>query len=314
MHRILFMMMLMLSGQENQPWWPSQWGANDEAGASNTITPQKVLEAVALIKRGTIYRLGHPYEAGMPLFGQRTWKLIIPSLPSSTSLGKNRLVYNEELVTAELGQVGTQFDGLGHIGIALGAEGDLRNMRFYNGFTLQDMASAYGLKKLGIEKIKPIFTRGVLLDIAGYRGRMLAKGEEITTDDVVGAMAKEGLKEIRAGDVVLIHTGWGALWMKDAAFNSGAPGIGIKVAQWLAEKQIVCVGTDTWSTEVVPNPDSGLAFPVHNELITKRGIFIQENLDLTELARDKVYEFAYVFVPLPMKGATGSPGSPIAIR
>jgi kynurenine formamidase len=219
------------------------------------------------------------------------------------------------MVSSEIGQVGTQFDGLGHIGVLVGNDGDLNAMRFYNGITAAEMSSPYGLKKLGIEKVKPFFTRGVLLDIAGYKGRMLDKGEEITVADVQGAITKQGLSDIRPGDAVLFNTGWGALWMKDdARFNSGTPGIGLAVAKWLIEKQVAYVGSDTWPTEVIPNPDPDLAGPVHIELLTKNGIFNHENLDFSTLLQDRIYEFAYIFVPVPLKGATGSPGSPIAVR
>lgn len=279
------------------------------------MTPAKVLEAVKLVKTGKVYRLGRTYEAGMPLFGQRTFKLTIPGMPTGGPLGKNRIIYNEELLTAEISQVGTQLDGLGHIGIATGSDGDLSAMRFYNGVTAAEVASPYGLKKLGMEKVKPFFTRGVLVDIAGYKGRMLEKGEEISLADARGAMARQGTADLTPGDAVLFHTGWGALWMKDnARFGSGEPGIGLEVARWLVEKQVAYVGSDTWGTEVVPNPDPAQVFPVHQELITKHGIFNHENLDLGELVRDRVYEFAYIFVPVAIKGATGSPGSPIAVR
>ena len=178
-------------------------------------------------------------------------------------------------------------------------------MRFYNGLTAAEISSPYGLKKLGIEKLKPIFTRGVLLDIAGYKGRMLDKGEEITTADLQGAMAKQGLSDLKQGDAVLINTGWGTLWMKDnARFDSGAPGIGLAAAKWLAEKQVALVGSDTWPVEVNPNPDPNVRGIVHQEMITKNGIFLHENLDLSELLRDGAYEFAYIFVPVPLKGAT----------
>ena len=297
------------------PWWPSRWGPTDEAGASNWMTPEKVVEAVKLITAGKVYRVGRVYEAGMPLRGQRTYKLTIPTVPTGGPFGKNQLIFNDEFVTSEIGQVGTQFDGLGHIGALVGNEGDQKAMRFYNGLTAADITSPYGLKKLGIEKLKPIFTRGILLDIAGYKGRMLDKGEEITLADVQGAMAKQGLADLRPGDAVLINTGWGALWMKDnARFDSGAPGIGLEVARWLAGKQIALVGSDTWPVEVNPNPDPDVRGVVHQELIMKNGIFLHENLDLAELIRDRAYEFAYIFVPVPLKGATGSPGSPIAVR
>ena len=102
--------------------------------------------------------------------------------------------------------------------------------------------------------------------------------------------------------------------MDNEQYNNGAPGIGLEVAAWLIEKEIVVVGADTWPVEVVPNPDPELVFPVHGELITKNGIHIQENLDLSALVADEVYEFAYIYIRMPLVGATGSAGSPIGVR
>ena len=106
----------------------------------------------------------------MPLFGARVFAVRIPGTPTGGPFGKNKLVYHDEFVATEIGQVGTQFDGLGHIGCITGKDGDMTEMRFYNGFTEAEMANAYGLKKLGIEKVKPFFTRGVLVDVAGSQG------------------------------------------------------------------------------------------------------------------------------------------------
>ena len=146
---------------------------------------------------------------------------------------------------------------------------------------------------------------------------MLEAGEEISMEDVEDALDMQGMDEhdIRPGDAVLFNTGWGSLWMVDNdLFNSGSPGIGLEVGAWLIEKEVTVVGADTWPVEVVPNPDPTLAFVVHNELLTKNGILIQENLDLSELAQDGIYKFAYIYVRVPFKGGTGSPGSPIAIN
>ena len=85
-------------------------------------------------------------------------------------------------------------------------------------------------------------------------------------------------------------------------------------ARWLCERKIVMVGADTWATEVIPPEDADRPFEVHQELLVRHGIYNLENLDLDGLARDKVYEFAFIFAPLPIKGATGSPGNPIAVR
>jgi len=137
---------------------------------------------------------------------------------------------------------------------------------------------------------------------------------EITAPDLTGALEQQGT-EIRPGDVVLIHTGWGSLWMRDnERFVQTQPGIGLEAGQYLVDRQIVMAGSDNWGIEVVPNPDDSLAFPVHQLFILKNGIYNLENLATEELAADGVYEFAFIFTPLRLKGATGSPGNPIAIR
>ena len=293
----------VLRGQTER-WYPSRWGANDQRGAANRITPAKVLEAKNLITRGTIYHVGRVYEAGMPMFGTRHYSLRIPhafKIP-----GSNQPVYHDELVSGELGQIGTQFDGLGHLGI-----GDL----FYNGNNRSEFAQPEGLTKLGIENVGPLFTRGVLIDVARYKGvSQLQASYEITAADLRGALQRQDL-EIRPGDVVLIHTGWGALWMKDnAKYIQSCPGIGVAAAQFLADEEVTVVGADNWGVEVSPNPNASLAAPVHQLLLAQNGIYLHENLNTADLARDGVYEFAFIFVPLPLKGATGSPGNPIAIR
>ena len=290
-------------GQAGNPG-ASPWGPTDQRGAANRITPQKVLEAKSLMTRGTVYQLGHVYESSMPLFGTRHFSLKIPQ--TFGPLGSNRTMYHDEVVSAEIGQVGTQFDGLGHIGV-----GDI----FYNGNDRADFSKPDGLTKLGVENVGPLVTRGVLVDVAAYKGvARLDGGYEITPADLRGALERQRT-EVRSGDVVILHTGWGSLWKVDnAAFGANAPGIGLEAAQYLVEREVVLVGADTWSMEVVPNPNPDLQFPVHQLLIPRNGIYIFENLLTEELARDRVYEFAFFFAPLRLKGATGSPANPLAIR
>ena len=165
-----------------------------------------------------------------------------------------------------------------------------------------------------MEHVKPFFTRGIVLDIAAVRGGPMNAGEEISVADIEAALEKQGIGAPTEGDVVLIHTGWGRHWITDnATFNSGCPGIGLEAAAYLIEKGVAVVGADTWPVEVVPNPDPNLAFPVHQELIPKNGIFIHENIATERLIEAGVSEFAYIFSPLPVKGATGSPGAPLAV-
>jgi len=292
------------------PWWPSEWGPEDERGAANRLTPAKLKEATALIGEGRIYELGRDYEAGMPLFPGRHYSLTIPGSPTHGPFGENQAVGHDELVSGQIGQVGTQFDGLGHLGTRIDGED-----RFYNGFRRRDFGTPYGLERLGVENVGPIFTRGVLIDMAAYKGvDRLAVGEVITVEDLRGALDRQQTR-IGEGDVVLIHTGHGQLWMVDNdEYNRGGPGIGMEAARWLAEQKIVMTAADTSAVEVIPSENPKLAYPVHQELLVRHGIYNLENLDLSELAADEVYEFAFIFAPVNFKGATGSPGNPIAVR
>lgn len=144
MRRIALVLALALGGgttamaQETPiepPAWPSVWGPDDERGATNRLGPEKVLEAVGLVDEGRVYSLGRTYERGMPLFGGRHYSLTLVSSPTGGPMGSNRMVYHDEMVSGELGQVGTQFDGLGHVGVRVGDE-DV----FYNGIRLSEMA------------------------------------------------------------------------------------------------------------------------------------------------------------------------------
>ena len=304
----LLVNLMLVSGYAQQS--PSEWGPEDQRGAANRLTPAKVMEANKLIKTGKIYQLGKVYEHGIPLFGSRHYSLIIVGGPSGGPLGDNKLVWHDEMFSGEIGQIGTQFDGLGHIGTRMGNE-DV----FYNGFKRSDFSKAYGLEKLGVENVGVFFTRGVLIDVAGYKGvERLEVGYVITVADIEGALKKQNVS-VGEGDVVIFRTGHGTLWMKDnETFNAGQPGIGMAAGQWLVDQKIAMVAGDTWGLEVVPGEDPALAFPVHQLLIVQHGIYILENLDLEELAKDQAYEFAFVFSPLRLKGGTGSPGNPIAVK
>ncbi|MCP5144879.1 MAG: cyclase family protein [Gammaproteobacteria bacterium] len=298
------------------PWWPSEWGPEDQAGASNRITPEKVLEATSLVKRGKIYELGHVYTNDMPLVGARSYSLRL--LPGGDAAGRNGNVGNDEFVAAEIGQVGTQFDGLGHIGAEMKmADGSVQRV-FYNGYTAREMNAKDGLRALGVEQLKPILTHGILLDIAGYKGvQRLAPDYEITVADARGALARQGINEsaIKPGDAVLFRTGYGPLWYSDTAtYNADAPGIGVEVARWLVAKKVTVTGGDTFATEISRNPDPELFGPVHQELMTKNGVFNIENMIFEELVNDGIYEFMFIATPIRYKGATGSPLRPLAIN
>jgi len=291
-------------------WWPSPWGPDDQRGAANRLTPEKVLEANKLIRTGKVYSLGRVYEHGMPLPGKRHFSLTIPGSPTQVAEGKNMLVSHDEMFSGEIGQVGTQFDGLGHVGVRL-PDDDY----FYNGFKLSEFGDAYGLKKLGVENVGVFFTRGVLIDVARQKGvERLEPGTVITAKDLQDTLKAQGVR-VTEGDAVFIHTGHGKLWMKDnKTYGDGEPGIGMDAAKWLSAQKTVLTGADTWAIEVVPSENPERPFEVHQWMLTRHGIYNLENLDLEDLAADKVYEFAFIYAPLRLKGATGSPGNPIAVR
>ena len=159
----------------------------------------------------------------------------------------------------------------------------MTEMRFYNGFTEHEMANAYGLQKLGIEKCRPFFTRGIVVDVAGLKGRMLNMGEEITVADVQAALQRAGHRGVehprRATGCSSIPGGAVSGRRTMPSSTRASPGSGWRSRAGASAKQLALVGADTWATEVVPNPNPDLVFAVHNELITKNGIFNHENLD-----------------------------------
>jgi len=312
--------------RDKGPWWPSAHGPQDQAGNSNYITPEKILKSLRIPKTGQTYELGHVYEAEMPQYGYRPYFLTI--IPAATPVKEGQGVAQQDYFTGFIGQMGTQFDAFGHQGKAVRmADGSLKNV-YYNGFTQEDLSGRNrgvgGLEALGVEHVKPIVTRGILVDIAGFKGvDALESRYEVTLADVRGALQKQGVREdsIEAGDAILFNYGWAIHWgnpakYNDARFfvgeNQGSPGIGVEVARWAVEKQASMVGADSCCVTIQPptRPELG---NVHHELLFG-GVMMLENMDLRELARDRVYEFLYLNLTERIRGATGSPVRPIAVR
>jgi len=283
---------------------PSKWGASDERGSANHRKPASVLNAARLIRTGGVIEIGHVLRAGMPI--QATRRFDLHTKRTFMNPQSNQRGSNEEVVTTELGQVGTQFDGFAHQ-----SHGD----SLYNCFKISDTSTRTGFNKLGIEKVGTLMTRGVLIDVAGLQGvDTLPDAYEITVQDVQQALHKHNLT-LRPGDAVIINTGWGRLWEKDnARYMKSAPGIGVAAAEWLVQQDPMLVGADNGPVEVSPNPDAQISLPVHQIMLVVHGIHLLENLKLDELAAQGVHEFAFVMQPLKMQGGTGSTVAPVAIR
>ncbi|OLB95057.1 MAG: hypothetical protein AUH30_16215 [Candidatus Rokubacteria bacterium 13_1_40CM_68_15] len=283
---------------------PSKWGAGDQRGSGNHAKPENVLRAARLIRTGEVIELGQVLSADMPISSTRQFNMHVKRTFMNPQ--SNRRGSNEELVTSEIGQVGTQFDGFAHqtIGNSL-----------YNCFKQDDITTRTGFTRLGIENVGALVTRGVLIDVAGLKGvEMLPDTYEITATDLQRALQRQSLS-LQPGDAVIIHTGWGKLWGKDnARYMKSCPGIGVGAAEWLARQDPMLVGADNVPVEVSPNPDPQISAPVHQIFLVVNGIHILENLKLDELAAKRVNEFAFVMQPLKLKGATGSTVAPIAVR
>ena len=303
---------LALFGQtrEKGPWWPhAVWGPEDQAGASNWITPEKVIEAAKWVRTGKIYELGHVYEREMFVPDNRTFQLFIPSFPTHGPIGEDRVVFNDEVLVAQIGQVGTQFDGLGHPGMQVDMADGTTTEVFYNGYNTSEMRNPFGLLKLGMEHVKPLITTGILIDVAASVGRdVLDNGYEVSLNEVKDALSKQGISEndIKPGDAILFNFGWWRNWHTDFVMGPRRPRISAEVVHWLVEKQPSMVGSDAIL--------DGEVFNAHVEMTLKNGIFNLEWMDFESLSADSVYQFMFVFTPLRIKGATGSPGRPLAIR
>ena len=289
-----------------QDWTKSKWGPADEIGAANYITPELVVKAAQLVKTGKTYALGIETNSKTPAYPPRGFKITIvqPGQAGIPGLGPSKTTYNDDIIDGWVG-VGSQIDGLGHIGV---------EHVYYNGNKLADFADASGLKKLGAEKIPPIVARGVLLDMAAHFGADIVKeGTAFNTKEIEEVAKKQGV-EIRQGDVVLFHTGWvGLIGKDDKRYNAGEPGLGVDGAKYLASKGVVAVGADTWGLEAVPFETKNI-FEVHQILLPMNGTYILENMNTGPLAADKAYEFLFVLGVPRLTGAVQGIINPIAIR
>src|ERR1051326_2509959 len=286
----------------------SKFGPDDQIGNVNYITPAKTLEATKLVTTGKTYRLAIETNKNTPAYPPRTFAVTVtqPTQVAGGSLGPTRTTYNDDMIVGWNG-IGTQVDGLGHIGI---------DYLYYNCNKAQDFVATDGLKKLGTEHIPAIATRGIVLDMAGYSNTDIVKeGTAFTRADIEGAMKREGIASIEKGDVVLFYTGWLKLLDKgNKRYGSVGPGLGRDGARYLVSREIAMVGTDTWAFEAVPFEPGAGVFEVHQILIPMSGIHILENINTEELVKDKAWEFLFTLGAPRLTGAVQAIINPIAIK
>jgi len=245
------------------------------------------------LAKARVYDLAQPYFTGMPHYPTHPPFLFGLTKRHGDSVGPKGHSSAADAI-AMGSHLGTHIDALCHFscGGKLHGGGEAEPVQSYGG----------GLRKFSVDTIAPILRRGVLIDVAG--NGPVAADFEITPEHLEGA-------EVRAGDVVLLRTGWGSYYEDARKFvnDTRCPGPGLKAAQWLSARGIFAAGSDTVPFERSPDP----AMPVHVHLLVESGIHIIECLNLEELARDGVREFLFVGAPMKIRGATGAPMRPLAI-
>jgi kynurenine formamidase len=309
---------IQTASRELSNW--GRWGDDDQIGTLNNISPEAIVDAARLVRKGKVFALGlslkEPIQSG--LFGGR-WNPIHTMLATGTDavLGNQDeptpyLRYADDAINMPC-QASTQWDALCHIFM-----GD----KMYNGFDAS-LVDVRGAKKNGIEHVRDkMVGRGVLLDVARYKQvESLDDGYAISREDLDGCAASQGV-EIRKGDFVIVRTGHQERCLAKGDWTGyaggSAPGFGFETCYWLKEKDVAAICSDTWGCEVRPNETNEANQPWHWVVIPAIGISMGEIFYLKELAQDcaedKVYEFFFSAPPLHLPGGAGSPINPQAIK
>lgn len=314
---------------KNNVW--GKWGKEDEVGALNEVGAEDILRAISYVRKGKIYDLETLRFHGMPVWhGHCGFELLTYGSPMGRRNMSRHSDYpaayawhkkggwlddeknkymtdaNTEILIAPL-HCGTHIDGLCHITAG-------EDAHWYNGFNAAEHWGDYGPLKTDSPTIPPIILRGVLLDIASYKGlEHLEPNYGITAEDVEKCAEWEGV-ELRKNDCVLLRCG--ERWPQ----SDLCPGAGmtLEAARCLIEgHKAVLLGNDMIAFEM-NHPDGSLSYPehshpVHHYCLIQQGVHFMEAVQLNELAKDKVYEFCFIVLPNKMKGGTGMFIRPIAL-
>lgn len=329
-------------------WAPSKWGKDDRAGSANhTKNSANIRKALSTVKQFKAITIGKYYHREAPAFGPRSWSMYIPGTPTGGPFATNALVYHDELVITQIGQIQTQFDGPGHIGVNTS-----KGPMFYNGVISWDAyergagGQVMGMGPLGVEHVGELgfVCRLVVLDAVALRksqGKLSASAEMlpvpksadsigiVTEADVKAMIKAQGLNDIGSGDCVALHTGQGNSWGNGrykglsseqraaarALFAQGEPGFGISACEYFATRDIAMTMGDTSANDAQPfgEKGDGYAVPCHTQLQPRLGIWNLENVDTESMVKAGVKEGAFIWAPLRIIGATGSPGNPVVL-
>lgn len=318
----LLALVLLVSGlsvaaaQDLRQVGASPWGPQDEIGRLNLMTEASRRDVLSRIKGGEVYDLSVEYFIGMPSWQAagdphyRIWMTHTPhgtvvDDPLNTGAQMNAHVSYTGAAISMYTHMGTHIDGLAHFGL---------NGEIWNGFSAREHLGDRGWQVAGVETMPPIIARGVLIDVAASKGLdMLVDAYRVSRADLIAALKRQKV-ELRRGDVALIRTGRMRLYEDTDAYMADPPGLGLQAARYLVEEQgVMIVGADNLSFEAFPSELASDYVPVHTYLLAQQGTPIIELAWLEDLARDQVYEFAFVAGPLKLRGADAAPLRPIAM-
>ncbi|MEL6418004.1 MAG: cyclase family protein [Pseudomonadota bacterium] len=285
----------------------SKWGADDQIGSANLITPERTLAATKLIRRGKSHPLGIVIGPETPAFPPRSLSLQVvqPNQQGGQKLSAFGYEgnYNDDLLQTWIG-IGSQLDGLGHLG-----EGGL----YYNCIDEKEIGAITGLTKLGTHAVPPLVGRAVILDMTGDK-EALAAGEHFGEAEIKAVVEAQGTA-IGEGDIILFHTGWTETMLESdpKAWVSGEPGLNNQGAAYVASLDPMAVGADTWGLEPIPAPEGDKVFYGHVIFLKNEGIYILETMDTGPLVREGVYEFMFVLGQPRIRGTVQAMINPVAL-
>ncbi len=294
----------------------SPWGPADEIGRLNLMTPASRAAILSRVAGDRVYDLSVDYFIGMPSWqaaGDPHYRIWMTHTPDGTvlddplGLGRNvneHVSYTGAAISMYT-HTGTHIDALSHFGL---------DGRVWNGHRADEHLGDRGWRVTDAAKIPPIIARGVLIDVAAAkRVDMLPDGYRVTRADLVHALRSQRV-ELREGDVALIRTGRMRVYEDAAAYMKNPPGLGMEAARFLVEeKGAMVVGADNLSFEAFPSEVEGNYVPLHTYLLAQQGAPILELVHLEGLARDRIYEFAFIGGSLKLRGADAAPMRPIAL-
>lgn len=321
MKRIASLMMAIASlhvaeAQQKEEVGVSPWGPSDEIGTLNMMDENSKALILGKIKSGKTYDLSVEYYVGMPSFhvlGDPPYQYWLTHTPrgnvveNPNGLGREmneKVSYTGDAISMYT-HMGTHIDALNHFGL---------NGKIWNGFSADEHLGDKGWKKTGAEVIPPIIARGVLIDVLGYKKvEQLPPNYRIHKDDLVKTLVAQKVS-LRKGDVVLIRTGQARYYDDAGKFLDQYAGINLEAVRWLVEDQgVMLLGADNLSFEAFPPERTDNWVPVHTYLLAEKGVMFIEQMNLEELAEDKVWEFAFIAASLKLRGASAAPMRPIAI-